>query len=106
MKHLTKPDDPKVAEIMDKIPHDVLESLDGKLKALELALVSADPLMPNHLRESHRLLITYPETVHLLDDHEIKAIVAGSERHTNIKIVTSPAKKTGGTRKKVTVDDL
>lgn len=75
-----------------KIPTDVLSSLKMKMASLESALLTKDPDMPNHLKESHRLLITYPETVHLLEDPEIAALIKAAEQQTNTMIVKDAAK--------------
>lgn len=98
---------PMTEDQAGKIPADVYAKLDMSLRSLEQALLAADPLMPKHLQETHRLLLTYPETVHLLDDEEIGKIVAGLEKHTNTQIVKEAAKgKSGGKRTKVDVNDL
>lgn len=88
----------------DKIPGDVLAKLEMNLASLEASLLEKDPQMPTHLRAIHSLLISYPETVHLLDDSEIASIISGAEAHTNTEIVKATAAKTS--RKKVTTDDL
>jgi len=82
-----------------KIPEQILLELRLKMGSLEAALLAKDPEMPNHLRESHRLLITYPESVHLLDDNEIHCLIEAAEEHTKVKIVQEAAKGKG-TRKK------
>ena len=82
-----------------KIPEQILSDLRMKMASLEKALLEKDPEMPNHLRESHRLLITYPESVHLLDDSEIHHLIEAAEEHTKVKIVQEAAKGKG-TRKK------
>lgn len=91
-----------------KIPADVYSRLTTSLAALEQALLSADPQMPMHLRNSHALLVTYPESRHLLTDEAIKNLIAAAQKHMSIEIVSQAAKKTGGTRKtgKVSADDL
>jgi len=95
--------------VMKLIPHsvppEIMDRLSGHLAALEAALLSKDPLMPNHLRESHRLLITYPETVHLLDDGEICKLIEGAVVYTKTEIVKAKA-STKKAASKVTVDDL
>jgi hypothetical protein len=87
------------------VPADVMDRLSGHLAALEAALLSKDPLMPNHLRESHRILISYPETVNLLDDNEIRGLIEGAVVYTKTEIVKAKtsAKKAAS---KVTIDDL
>lgn len=92
----------------DTIPPDVLARLDQSLGHLEQALLTKDPMMPQHLRNTHSLLISYPETVHLLDDAEVARLIDAAELHTKTEIVKAVAagKSSGGSRKKVDVSDL
>ena len=89
-----------------RIPPEQLEPLQAALLSLESALLAKDPLMPQHLAASHRVLVSYPETVHLLDDAEIAKIVEAQQQHTMTQIVSDAAKGKSGGKKKVTVDDL
>ena len=91
---------------VDTIPPDVLDRLDTHLASLEQALLDKDPMMPQHLRNSHSILISYPETVHLLEDHEIARLIDAAEIHTKTEIIKATVKKSAGTRKKVDVSDL
>ena len=91
---------------VDTIPPDVLDRLDSHLASLEQALLDKDPMMPQHLRNSHSILISYPETVHLLEDHEIARLIDAAEIHTKTEIIKATVKKSAGTRKKVDVSDL
>ena len=91
---------------VDTIPPDVLDRLDSHLASLEQALLDKDPMMPQHLRNSHSILISYPETVHLLEDHEIARLIDAAEIHTKTEIIKATVKKAAGTRKKVEVSDL
>lgn len=91
---------------VDTLPPDVLDRLDSHLANLEQALLEKDPMMPQHLRNTHSLLITYPETVHLLDDCEIARIIDAAEIHTKTEIVKATVKNGTGTRKKIDVGDL
>jgi hypothetical protein len=84
----------------NKIPVAIMQSLAIHMGNLEKALLAKDPEMPNHLRESHRLLITYPETVHLLDDVEINHLITAAEEYTKTKIVSEVAKGKGSRGKK------
>ena len=88
------------------IPTEQMERLQTALSNLEAALLAQDPQMPHHLAASHRVLIAYPETVHLLDDAEIKRLIVAAQEHTRTQIVSEAAKGKGGTKKKVSVDDL
>ena len=91
---------------VDTLPPDVLDRLDSHLASLEQALLDKDPMMPQHLRNTHSILISYPETVHLLEDAEIARIIDAAEIHTKTEIVKATVKKATGTRKKVDVSDL
>ena len=86
------------------LPPDVVAKLTMSLASLEAALLEKDPMMPSHLRASHQLLISYPETVHLLDD-EIARLISAAQIHTQIEIVKAGTAKAGG-RKKISADDL
>jgi hypothetical protein len=87
------------------LPPDVVAKLTMSLASLEAALLEKDPMMPQHLRASHQLLISYPETVHLLDDDEIARLISAAQIHTQIEIVKAGTAKAGG-RKKISADDL
>lgn len=89
-----------------RIPPEQLERLQAALLSLESALLAKDPLLPQHLAASHRVLVSYPETVHLLDDAEIAKIVEAQQQHTMTRIVSDAAKGKSGGKKKVSVDDL
>ncbi len=91
---------------VDTIPPDVLDRLDSHLASLEQALLEKDPMMPQHLRNTHSILISYPESVHLLEDAEIARIIDAAEIHTKTEIIKATVKKATGTRKKVDVTDL
>jgi hypothetical protein len=90
------------------VPADVLDRLKMSLASLEQALIDKDPMMPQHLRNSHSILISYPETVHLLEDSEIAKLIDAAEIHTKTQIVKAVASGSakGGSKKKVSVDDL
>ena len=93
-------------EAMSRIPDATMRSLEMSLASLEQALLAKDPLMSQHLRNTHSLLISYPETVHLLEDKEIELIIDAAEVHTKTEIVKAVAAKKGGGRAKVSVDSL
>lgn len=92
----------------DTIPQDIMARLEQSLGHLEQALLVKDPMMPQHLRNTHSLLISYPETVHLLDDAEVSRLIDAAEIHTKTEIVKAVAagKSSGGSRKKVDIGDL
>lgn len=91
---------------VDTIPPDVFDRLDSHLASLEQALLEKDPMMPQHLRNTHSILISYPETTHLLEDSEIAMLIDAAEIHTKTEIIKATVKKATGTRKKVDVGDL
>ena len=91
---------------VDTIPPDVLDRLDSHLASLEQALLEKDPMMPQHLRNTHSILISYPESVHLLEDAEIARIIDAAEIHVKTEIVKATVKKGTGTRKKIDIGDL
>lgn len=91
----------------EKIPAEQMQKLCNKLDDLKNALEKKDPQMSQHLRESHMLLISFPETTHLLEDHEIKLLLDAAQKHTEIEIVKAATSKGGkGSRSKVNVDEL
>ncbi len=91
----------------DVVPADVMSRLEMSLASLETSLLNKDPMMPQHLRNTHSILIGYPETVHLLDDAEIARIIDAAEVHTKTEIVKAAAsKKTAGPKVKVSASDL
>jgi hypothetical protein len=84
----------------NKIPPQIMQDLTMRLGNLKQALLDKDPEMPNHLRESHRLLITYPETTHLLDDDEVADLISAAQEYTKVKVVADVAKSSGRGKKK------
>ena len=93
-------------QLSDSIPRDVMARLQSSLASLEQSLLDKDPMMPQHLRNTHSILISYPETVHLLDDSEIARIIDAAEMHTKTEIIKAAAAGKGATRKKVSASDL
>jgi len=93
-------------ELVGRIPLDVMNKLTAELQGLEARLLANDPEMKNHLRESHRLLITYPETVHLLEDEEINKLLDAAQKITTVRVVSDTAKSSRAPKKKPSVDDL
>ena len=92
----------------DTIPANIMESLVGHIANLEQALLNKDPLLPVHLRNSHALIMSYPETQHLLEDHEIATIIQGCETHMKVQIVKAAAKgsKSKGPNKNISASEL
>ena len=73
------------------------ELLLQKLSLLEEALTTSDPRMKDHLKESHRLLISHEELVHLLSNEEIGRLMAAQQKHTDTVLVGSMTTKSGKT---------
>lgn len=98
----------KAVPATQNIPHDILSKLEMNLASLEKSLLDKDAMMPQHLRNVHSLLISYPETVHLLEDAEIARIIEGAQVHTKTEIVKATAKggAASGSRKKIALEDL
>lgn len=89
------------------VPKDIMDKLQMNLASLEQALLNKDAMMPQHLRNSHALLIQYPETVHLLDDSEVALLIDAAEVHTKTEIVKAAASKTTRSKTvKVSASDL
>jgi hypothetical protein len=87
------------------VPASVMAELTQKLGLLEQALLAKDPQMPQHLRESHKLLISFPECSHLLEDSEIHAILEAAQQYTQEKIISEKPRAAGG-KKKISADEL
>ena len=92
--------------LLDVVPPDVMSRLELSLASLQSSLLADDPKMPTHLASIHQLLLSYPESVQLLDNSEIASIIGGLQKHTNTVIVAETAKKAAKGRVKTTVDDL
>jgi hypothetical protein len=106
-KFLTKTERQHYMKPSDVVPADVMSRLEMSLASLETSLLNKDPMMPQHLRNTHSILIGYPETVHLLDDAEIARIIDAAEVHTKTEIVKAAAsKKTAGPKVKLSAGDL
>ena len=90
------------------IPAGVMDQLKLSMTKLESSLLQDDPDMASYLRESHKLLISYPETVHLLDDQEIHQLIQAAEKHTQTEIIKATAAKKSGKSKasQLDIDDL
>lgn len=95
-------------EQASRIPPEVFSQLIMKIAEFTSALLAKDPDMPRHLQESHRLLISYPETAHLLDDEEIAELIKGQEALMHTQIVSDAAKKksSSGATKRLSSSDL
>jgi hypothetical protein len=83
------------------------KQIQERITALEAALVEANPLMPNLLRQIHTQLKNDPAIVTLLTESEVAVISSGLSIQTSISITT--AKPTAAAKKaltRVTSDDL
>lgn len=89
------------------LPPDILARLETSLADLEQSLLNQDPLISNHLRNSHSILVAYPETVHLLSDSDIARLISAAQIHTKVEIVKATAPKTAkAVAKKASVADF
>lgn len=100
---LVKPEVPD--PIKSAVSPEILSKLQLEMNGLESKLLALDPLMKDHLRETHRLLISYPETVHLLTDEGVARLIQAAQKHMQVQII-SDAAKGKGSKKKVSLDDL
>jgi hypothetical protein len=105
LNYFATPKERMKTDAKHSLPPDIIARLEMSLAALDQALLTKDSMMPQHLKQSHQLLITYPETVHLLDDEEIARLISAAQIHTGIEIVKMSTPKAGG-RKKASADDL
>lgn len=95
-------------DLEGKVPAGVVSLLQQNMNQLEKALLTSDPQMPSYLKESHKILISHPETVHLLDDTEISKLIDAAQKFTNTQIISAIAKsgaKRKGTGKLATDSD-
>jgi hypothetical protein len=75
------------------------------IEKLTEAFNAKDPLMPNHLAEIHRLLLSYSDVVSLLTDSQIHELIQAAERYMQTEIVKgkTPSKGRG---KNLDLDDF
>lgn len=72
----------------------VMQKLTMHLADLEHSLTTNDPMMPQHLRNSHALILSYPESVHLLQEQDaVGLIIKALQKHVGIEIVKATAAK-------------
>lgn len=62
-------------------------SLTSALTELEQKLLATDPQIPSHLRNIHTLLRSYPESIVLLTDSQIKTLIDAASQVTQVFIV-------------------
>lgn len=65
------------------------DQIQQRLAYLEQALNDRDPLMKEHLKEIHKLLVQHEELVHLLSEDEIAKIMQGQQILTNTTLVAA-----------------
>lgn len=92
--------------LQQRIPSDILEKLQFEMASLEGKLLAQDPEMKGHLAATHRLLISYPESVHLLDDSGVALLIQAAQKHMQVSIVSEVAKGKGKAKAKPSVEDL
>lgn len=90
------------------LPPDVMARLESSLASLEQALLNKDPMMAAHLQNSHSLLQSYPETVHLLSGEKMHLLIASAQAHMKTEIIAKAAtgKGAGAKRAKIGIGDL
>ena len=92
-----------------KVPPEVIERVKDSMQKLQASLLARDPDMPNHLRESHKLLISYGDVASLLSDAEIHTLIQAAEIYTDTKITTTKEKATKAATNRISkmnADDL
>lgn len=85
---------------MENTPPHILD-LKEKVLSLEKAILDKHPTMSGLLREIHTALKKQPENVTILAEEDIKIIVNGLEKQTNIALVESVTTKKTGTKAKL-----
>jgi hypothetical protein len=75
-----------------KLPLDVLSRFQVKMAALEMKLAEEDPNIATYLKDVHALVSSYPETVWLLEDREMAAVVKAAQIHASKVIVAEKVK--------------
>lgn len=89
---------------MSMTPHEVILE---KIAALDNALKTAHPSMPNLLRDILIKLKNDPEVVTLLKEEEIGLLVKSAIKHTGTTIATAALKSTKGkSARSITLEDL
>lgn len=99
--------DPQTVE--SKVPPEVMARVQEAMSKLESSLLSADPDMPTHLRESHKLLVTYGDVASILTDQQIHSLIQAAEIWTDTKITTTKEKSTKAASNrisKMSADDI
>lgn len=88
----------------------IMAKLTMHLADLEQSLLTNDPLMPQHLRNTHALVLSYPESVHLLEERDaVGIIIKALQKHTSVEIVKATAAKpraSSARASKVSASDL
>lgn len=95
--------------VSPKVPPEIMLRVQEAMSKLESSLLAADPDMPNHLRESHKLLVTYGDVASLLSDAQIHTLIQAAEIWTDTKITTTKEKSTKAATNrisKMSADDI
>lgn len=83
-----------------------LLQLNARMDQLKATLLEKDPMMFEHLKHVHKLLLEYDDLTHLMTDEQRATYIAGLKKYRQVEMVqTATSKKTGG-RKKFTEDDI
>lgn len=92
----------------DTAPQERFEvlQLNARIDQLQQALLTKDPMMGEHLKHIHKLMLEFDDTPHLLRDDQRATYIAGLKQYRQVEMVKQVvAKKTGG-RRKFTEDDI
>lgn len=81
-----------------QIPPERVEQLRTRMSALQTAQERDDPNIAQYLKEVHTLVMSYPETVWILTDEEMHAVVEAAQRHANVVIIEEKAKAAKSSR--------
>jgi hypothetical protein len=92
---------------MSTQPSPQVAALLPKLASLEQALLDGDPKMPVHLKEIHKLLISYEELAHLLSEEQIAVLLSAQGRRVGVLLAEEGKKaEKKASNKRIGADDL
>lgn len=92
------------ADLNDPAKMGELDVMD-RLGKIEAGLIERDPQIPLHCAQILKVLHTYEELVHLMDDEKIRVLMAGMLTYRRVELVKEAA-KTKSKGRGTTVDDI
>lgn len=92
--------------VSDSVPAETMTAISSHLDSIAAGLLTKDPMIPHHLRNTHQLLLSYPESRHLLSEPQVATLIGGLQYHTGIEIVKEKAATAKRSRTKLSADDL